>query len=168
MKNLKTLHIVGPKKSGKTTLLEFLIRELRNKGLRIGALKHSSHQHPLDKEGSDSDRLRKAGGNPTIFSTPNGMAIFLDDTLGPNTEEILSTVYRDCDLVLVESFRDAPGPKIVVGDREEIPPQLANVIAVVNEHGVHSHYPAFQSQDSKLIYFIIRRFNLEKLVVSNK
>lgn len=158
--NLNLLHIVGPKKSGKTTLIEFLLQEFSQRGLRVGAFKHSSHPHPIDKEGSDSDRLRKAGGTPTVFSTPQGMAIFMDAPSPSCTNETLSFAYRNCDLVLVESFRDASGPKIAVEEEEENLRRLKNLIAVVNAKGTHPDLPAFKPQNTALVDFIIGRFDL--------
>ena len=57
--HVKALQIVGRKKSGKTSLLVRLIPLLQAQGLRVGTVKHSSHPHALDREGSDSWLHRK-------------------------------------------------------------------------------------------------------------
>ena len=63
---MKTLQIVGRKKSGKTSLVVRLIPLLQAHKLRVGTVKHSSHPHPLDREGSDSWLHRNAGAEATL------------------------------------------------------------------------------------------------------
>jgi molybdopterin-guanine dinucleotide biosynthesis protein B len=48
--------IVGKSDSGKTTLLEKLVAELRSRGLRIATVKHDAHSFEIDHEGKDSWR----------------------------------------------------------------------------------------------------------------
>jgi molybdopterin-guanine dinucleotide biosynthesis protein B len=44
---MNTLHIVGRKNHGKTTLLVALLAELTGRGLRVGSIKHTSHLYDL-------------------------------------------------------------------------------------------------------------------------
>jgi len=53
--NPPILSIVGRKQSGKTELAVSIIRFLIGKGYRIAAVRHSPHDHCLDKAGSDTD-----------------------------------------------------------------------------------------------------------------
>ena len=53
--------VTGWKNSGKTTLVEALVRELTGRGWRIATVKHAHHDFDIDKEGTDSFRHRKAG-----------------------------------------------------------------------------------------------------------
>jgi len=157
----KVLHIVGPKNSGKTTLVTFLINELSVRGFRIGAYKHSSHQHPLDKVGSDSDQLRNAGARPSAFATAEGLALFLNATEQKDEQALLKFAYRNCDLVLVESFRSAAGKKIaIVNDQKEIK-DLDGVIAVINEKGKIGTFRLFKFRSPELVDFIIQYFQLK-------
>ncbi len=152
------LHVVGPKKSGKTTLMEFLIGELSKRGYRVGAFKYSSHHHPLDKPGSDSDRFRIAGAGPAVFRTPGGIGIFFDSLPQEIQQEILAFIYRDCDFVMVESFREAKAPKIVFAAADEELDSIPGVIAVINREARHHTCPAFRPQDPRLVEFIINTF----------
>ena len=110
----RAIHIVGNKNSGKTRLMQFLIEQFKSRGLKTGAFKHTSHNHPLDKVGSDSDKLRKAGAFPTSFSTPEGFAAIFQNPDEDARIKLLSRIYWDCDIVLIESFRQAEGPKELV------------------------------------------------------
>jgi molybdopterin-guanine dinucleotide biosynthesis protein B len=140
-------YFVGRKKSGKTTLLEFIIEELVKRGYRVGALKHSSHLHPLDKSGSDSERLGISGAIPSVFTTPGGLAIFCkpDDSLSP--QRVLREVFSSCQIVLVESFRQHAEPKILVRTEKDDVTDLTGISAVVNMVGHHPLYPAFRPTD---------------------
>ncbi len=151
----RRIHIVGAKNSGKTTLLEFLVGELTARGVRVGTIKHSSHAHPLDRPGSDSDRHRRAGANPTAFVTPEGMALVVNEPDDPFTRDLLERAYVNCDLVLVESLRHSPAPKIALAAPDDPLTGLENVIAVVNSSGTHGEYPAFGPFDKKLVNFIL-------------
>ncbi len=159
----KVLHIIGSKKSGKTRLIEFLIHELTIRGYRVGSFKHSSHRHPLDKPGSDSDRFRRAGASPSVFYTAEGMGLFFNRLPEAEEETIIASAYEMCDIVLVESFRQAAGRKVVIPSPEIDPDELSNIFAIINKNGRHSKYPAFSPLDNRLVDFIIDRFELTLL-----
>ncbi len=157
----KCLHIVGSKNSGKTTLVEWLIGGLRKKGYRVGALKHSMHNHPIDREGRDSYRMQKAGAQPTVFWTKEGVGIFFGKPEESQIEEVLSFVYKDIDILIIESFSAADGPKIVIDDGSGVGKQFKNVIAIVSEHPLDCGLPVFGRRDPQLIRFIEDYFNLK-------
>ncbi len=134
---MKVIQIVGKKGHGKTTLLTELLRELTGRGLRVGTVKHSGHDHPLDRPGSDSDRHRAAGGRPAAFVTTTGLAVFLPREPERDPLEALAPLFRGTDLVLVEGWAERPGPKVEVWRRElgtrPLAPDLEEVIAVVTD-----------------------------------
>lgn len=98
------LAVQAPSGTGKTTLLEGVLAELARAGLRVAVLKHSSHDHPLDRPGSDTDRLRAAGAVGTALATPGGVAVVRAWAPGgPRT--LAASLFPDVDLVLVEGWR---------------------------------------------------------------
>lgn len=151
------LHIVGGKNSGKTRIIHFLIQELTAQNYRVGAFKHSSHSHPLDKAGSDSDLFRQAGARPSAFGTPQGMAFFFNALADGEKAALLKNVYQHCDLVLIESFREAHGPKILIGKEKGYSEGIDNIIAVVNNADFHPDLPAFEFEDQNLVSFVINK-----------
>ncbi len=156
------LHIVGPKNSGKTRLTEWLIRSLTDCGLKVGALKHSMHSHPVDKSGADSDRLRRAGAFPAAFWSENGLGIYYPPLASEKGWQILQNTFARCDLVLVESFASAPHPKIVLQDDEGIPTRFDNVIALISNRKIETELPVFKPDEKKrLIDFILKYFRLQ-------
>ena len=59
----RVIGVAGFKNSGKTTLVEKLVRALTAKGYRIATVKHAHHSFDMDHEGRDSFRHRKAGAS---------------------------------------------------------------------------------------------------------
>lgn len=108
--------ISGKKKSGKTRLAEALATILSRK-TTVVYIKHIHHAgEPLDKEGSDTYRLTKAGAKAVAGVSPD--AIFIrakmdredfDFTLG-----LLEAICSECDIAIVEGFH------AMLSDRKDI------------------------------------------------
>jgi len=109
--------VCGPKKSGKTTLVEQLLAALRARGYTVGTVKHSAHKHLVDKPGTDSYRHRRAGASATLFLTPEEAAFFTDAP--DSVESFLASLFAGVDLVLVEGLSQEPWPKIVLLPKEQ-------------------------------------------------
>lgn len=107
---------VGHAGSGKTRLLEELVKGLRTRGRRVGCLKHSPHVHELDKPGKDSHRHRVAGAEPSGVISQGLSAIFISQgsEAGESTFERLAPLFDDCDFLLVEGHKQAEGRKLEV------------------------------------------------------
>ncbi|MBT8438458.1 MAG: molybdopterin-guanine dinucleotide biosynthesis protein B [Gammaproteobacteria bacterium] len=111
------LGIVAWSGTGKTSLLERLIPELRDNGIRVAAIKHSHHDFEIDKQGKDSDKLRKAGAGQIILTSKYRTAIIIEEDreTEPDLFQQLSRLDAEkLDLVLVEGFRQVDIPKIEV------------------------------------------------------
>jgi molybdopterin-guanine dinucleotide biosynthesis protein MobB len=107
------LGVSGPHDSGKTTLIEKLIPELRDRGLRVGAVKHTPHDVVDDVSGKDSYRLAEAGANPTAFVRPATATVRrMQQT---NLTDVLERDFNDCDVVLVEGYKSLPLRRVEVG-----------------------------------------------------
>lgn len=129
---------------GKTTLLEKLIPQLAKSGIRVGLIKHAHHAFDIDKPGKDSYRLRKAGANPVLIISDNRFALMCESPGGLETslEDAVAALPAnlDFDLLLVEGFKNADIPKIVLlrqsGTSERgtpIPLTDCNIIAVASD-----------------------------------
>lgn len=58
----KIIQIVGYQNSGKTTLMEQLIKHATKEGLRVGTIKHHGHGGaPVENLSKDSNRHEQAG-----------------------------------------------------------------------------------------------------------
>lgn len=128
--------VIGWSGSGKTTLLTRLLPELRAQGLRVLALKHSGHAHPLHKPGSDTQRLAAAGASAVGLATPEGVGLVLPGAPEAVFPELLEALGPRFDLILVEGWKDAAYPKLEVW-RAGLGPCLAaeraEVVAIVTD-----------------------------------
>jgi molybdopterin-guanine dinucleotide biosynthesis protein B len=105
---------IGKPDSGKTTLLEKLIPELRCRGYRIGTIKHHVHAFEMDKPGKDTWRHKQAGANTVALSSPTGLGIIRDVDEDLSIEELVGRYYGDIDLVIAEGYKRLGLPKIEV------------------------------------------------------
>lgn len=121
---MKAVGIVGYKKSGKTTLLVNLVRELTKRGYRISSVKHSSSR--LDLANTDTD-LHKQYCKEVGAITPDDSAIFFQESF--SLDKMLD--YLECDLVLVEGFKtEKTFPKIVLLRPEDDPKSLLDGLEI--------------------------------------
>ncbi len=100
---MRLVAIVGTKKSGKTTVVERMLAELRSRDLRVGTLKLIHHEgFTIHAEGRDTARHWEAGADFSIALAPgettlvrrtegrhDGMAD-IDGILPPGTDVLLA------------------------------------------------------------------------------
>ena len=108
------ISIVGLSGSGKTTMLERLIRELKWRGLSVGTIKHSSHPHPMDMPGKDSWRHREAGAERTLFVGPSSLQYVANLDGAPTIASLSERYHAGLDIVLVEGFKGEKGDKVEI------------------------------------------------------
>jgi molybdopterin-guanine dinucleotide biosynthesis protein B len=110
---LRAVVVSGFKKSGKTAVVEGLVRELVKRGYRVGTIKHiREKEFSMDSPGKDTWRHAKAGASVVVSLAPTEVAIIKK---GPgNLDEIMAMLQR-LDFVILEGFRGYKGmAKIVV------------------------------------------------------
>ena len=112
---MKVLAIGGPSDSGKTTLVERLAGRLSERG-PVGTVKHVDCEVDLDAEGTDTDRHRAAGAART-YGITDGERIVTGDTLP--LEAALDDLAHTCEYALVEGYRGATLPRVVLGAGEK-------------------------------------------------
>lgn len=108
--------VVGLKDSGKTGVAVGLVEELRQRGLRVGAVKHG-HGFRLDTPGTDSWRLRhEAGADPVLLTGPEGFALMGGWEGGEelSLDALLERHFSEVDLVVVEGFKGSSFPRVEV------------------------------------------------------
>ncbi|MCC8194598.1 MAG: molybdopterin-guanine dinucleotide biosynthesis protein MobB [Deltaproteobacteria bacterium] len=99
--------IIGPRKSGKTTLLSLVAEELERRGKTVAAVKYSHHS--LEQENTDAFWLRRPG-RAVVNVAPGETVVFWPEEL--SFERIASQM--DADVLLLEGG-DAPSrvPRIL-------------------------------------------------------
>lgn len=161
------LGIVGWKNSGKTTLVEALLRETKTRGLHVSTIKHAHHAFDIDIPGKDSHRHREAGAQEVLVVSKQRWALLHESqgSVEPSLEELVAKL-EPCDLVLVEGFKHGTHSKIEVARFRRAEGLIADhdngVIAVATDDaalaGMHAVLPL--SDTTTIVDFICRRFNL--------
>jgi len=120
--------ITGFKKSGKTSLIEALIGELRRRRHRVGVIKHTVRPYSIDTPGKDTWRYREAGAQASALLTRGESAIFLQHPLELN--EVIRLLGA-LDLVLLEGFKELDRvPRIVVAGTPQEVEELKNGLEI--------------------------------------
>ncbi len=120
--------------SGKTTLIETLVRQYRTRGLRVGVILQDHHDIAIDPAGKDSDRLFRAGADVLLGDDTQRL---LRQHRPVQTEPLASRIRamaETCDLVLIEGHKTASPPcKLWLSgpDGEGPPPEAAGVDEVL-------------------------------------
>ncbi|MDR1821845.1 MAG: molybdopterin-guanine dinucleotide biosynthesis protein B [Oscillospiraceae bacterium] len=146
--------------TGKTTLIEKLIPELKSRGLRVAVIKHDAHNFDVDKQGKDTYRFTAAGADSVAITSATKAAVMVSHGLEP--EEIVE-MFPECDLVLTEGFKAGGFPKIAIS-RAEIgggfPVGENQCIAFVTDEQVpESKIPVFHIDDAAgVAEFLIQTF----------
>lgn len=163
MKKPVHINIVGRKKSGKTSLIQALTRELTANGISVGTVKHTSHDHEFDIIGTDSWKHRQAGSQTTIILSHSNWVCYSQKPLEDQLKKWMDTIFQGNDIVLWEGDRNTPNKKIECLRPNEKPLSADNqqLLAVVANHEIQDkskHYK-FDEADH-LRQYIIKVFNL--------
>jgi molybdopterin-guanine dinucleotide biosynthesis adapter protein len=168
--SVPVLGLVAPSGSGKTTLLRQLVALLRQRGLRVGYLKHAHHSFDLDVPGKDSFEIRAAGATQTLLASRERWALLVEEPVAVDPD--LSTMLArfetaQLDLLVVEGFKHARYPKIEVYrtalGQPPLYPTDPDIIAVATDAPLPlaPHPPLLPLNDAPaIVAFILRQCQL--------
>jgi molybdopterin-guanine dinucleotide biosynthesis protein B len=117
---MQVIAVVGTKKSGKTTTIENLIKELTERGYKVAAIKHIPEPNfTIDTPGKNTWRYAQAGARTVISVAANEIATIEKVTTESVSLEKLLKKCRSNDVVLIEGLKKLVAlkkniPKIVV------------------------------------------------------
>jgi molybdopterin-guanine dinucleotide biosynthesis adapter protein len=104
--------VIGGKHSGKTTVIEHLITELKHRGYHVGAIKEMVRIPTLDTPVTETERYTEAGAEIVVALPRNETVVFIKKRL--SVKEILPYV-EELDYVILEGFeREKAVPKLIV------------------------------------------------------
>jgi molybdopterin-guanine dinucleotide biosynthesis protein B len=157
---LPIISIVGKSDSGKTTLLESLIANLKQRGYKVAVIKHAAEDIELDTVNKDSWRFSQAGSEVSVISSAHKLAIIknLEHDLAP--QELVQFIGSDYDLILTEGFKQSNLPKIEVHRKEQgeellSPPE--QLLAVVTNEPLNVAAPQFSKDEIQKIADLIEK-----------
>ncbi len=182
--------IVGKTNSGKTTLIEKIIPELKKRGYKVGIIKHDVHQFEIDYEGKDTYRMTQAGADTVVIASTEKIAM-IKNVMSPSPrpspsrgedkgegemsiDEITQQLLQDVDIVITEGYKRQGKPKIeATRSGELLCTKDNNLIAIVNNTDRNTTFhlssddlkeiPCFSLDGiEKIVNLIERRFLTQK------
>ena len=149
MNKIPIYSIVAFSGTGKTTLLEKLVAELKTRGLRVAVIKHDAHEFDIDHEGKDSWRFSRAGADVTAVISNSKAAMIENRPV--NLETLLARI-TDVDVILTEGYKSGTWPKIAIRRLETgkpLPIPAEECFAIVSDAHENSNAPHFGLDDVK-------------------
>lgn len=154
------LGICGLSGAGRTTLIEALLPELIQRGLRVAVVKDDCRKLPADPPGKDSDRLYRAGADLFVLggedfsrqdrSESNAYllrGIVLHGAGDAGFSFQLSQLARYYDLVLVEGHGQTPVQKVwLLAEEERLPADMETVLRV---------FPRDEARGAQVLDFLL-------------
>ena len=147
--------------TGKTTLIEQLVRSLKAQGLRIAVIKHDGHDFEIDREGKDSWRFTQAGADISIITSTAKTALIEQR---PLSFVQVAAMVRDVDLILVEGYKQEDFTQIGICRQttgKGFPADIENYAAVATDAEMEvSGIPGFGFDDiGGLTEFIMKNMD---------
>ncbi|NLD20057.1 MAG: molybdopterin-guanine dinucleotide biosynthesis protein [Clostridiales bacterium] len=113
---MKIIKVQGISKTGKTTTVEAIIKELRRRGYTVGSIKEIHFEDfTMEKDGSNTDIHKKAGACPVTARGLTETDVMFEGAV--DIEKILDMY--DQDYVVIEGKCEANCPDIITGRTEE-------------------------------------------------
>jgi molybdopterin-guanine dinucleotide biosynthesis protein B len=157
---IPVISFVGHSNCGKTTYLEKLIQEMKQRGYKVAVIKHDVHGFEMDKPGKDTWRHAKAGADIVCISSPEKMAMIkkVDQEL---TLEQVAAHIEGVDLIFTEGYKREAKKKIEVFRQAASGSPLCQkdeAIAFASDTLLYEGAPHFSLEDPKeMADFLIER-----------
>ncbi len=157
---IPVISIVGGKSnSGKTTLLEKIIREAKSRGWRVATLKHDVHGFEMDQPGKDTWRHAQAGADIVAISSPHKIAILENVAEDQPLDEVIARI-QGVDVIFTEGYKNGNKPKIEVYRslvHQELFSKLEELIAIASDITFDNGIPCFGLDDAQGICDLIAK-----------
>jgi len=148
--NIPVISIVAKANTGKTTLLEGVIRELKKRGIRLAVIKHHRGDFEIDQPGKDTWRHAQAGADVVVISAPGKMAMIEKRAQELSLDEIIARI-SGVDLIITEGYKKENKAKIEVfraaaGHRGLVSPE-SDLVAIVSDVPWDLNVPCYPLDD---------------------
>lgn len=153
------ISIVGRSNVGKTTFLEKMVRELKDRHYRVAVIKHDTHGFEIDHPGKDTWRMAQAGSDVVLISSPNKMAMIKKTSQELSLDQLRAQIMGGVDIILSEGYKNGDKPKIEIS-RAEVSNELLcsreELLALVTDQSFDLDVPHFALDDARgVVEFLI-------------
>ncbi len=148
---LPILGICGLSGSGRTTLIEAILPELVQRGLRVAVVQHDCRNPVMELPGKDRDRLYRAGADVFLLGGEEFVRLHGDTGAGFGFQ--LARLGRQYDLVLVEGHARTPVPKVWLLVADDQPP--VSMSADGDGDGVLRIFPRGEDRAAQVLDFLL-------------
>ena len=112
---MKSLHVVGYKNSGKTTLIARWVRLLKKNGMSVAVLKHHGHGGKPDMSDGATDTTQFLANGADATLVAGGGAIQFIWNEEPEFAKLKEMVtIGNPDILLIEGYKSEVGDKVVL------------------------------------------------------
>ncbi len=142
--------VVGRSNVGKTTFVEKLVHELKQRGYSVGTIKHYRHEFEIDQPGKDSWRHAHAGSDVAVIASPTKLALVRRLEREQTIDEIVATM-PEVDIVVTEGYKHEGKPKIEVFRRAVVSELVSDpdeLLALVTDQRLELPVPQFDLEDA--------------------
>lgn len=161
---VRVVSFVGKSNSGKTTLLEKVVKELKIRGFRVGVVKHTSHDFDIDHSNKDTWRLTQAGSDIVAISSAKKISLIEQVENEMPLEQIISFFKDRVDIVLTEGYKHSKTAKIEVSRSEQGHELLCvedDLLAIVSDQRFPVEVPQFDLNDAEGVVTLLLAYMTE-------
>ncbi|MFW9767284.1 MAG: molybdopterin-guanine dinucleotide biosynthesis protein B [Candidatus Thorarchaeota archaeon] len=153
---MRIFAVSGYSGTGKTALIEILIRELVREGFSVATMKSSKHELGPEK-GTDTWRHKQAGASTTLFLKTSESQVDLRERIGNENLEMLA----GNDFLIIEGMKTADIPKFwCIGDTDfdldDVPAGTQAVVTWSIRPHLISDIPIFTHEDVSHLVEIVK------------
>ncbi|HNT03475.1 MAG TPA: molybdopterin-guanine dinucleotide biosynthesis protein B [Bacillota bacterium] len=143
--------VANNSKTGKTTVLCDIVRELKSRGYRICTIKHDVHGFDIDHPGKDTWKHAQAGSDFVVISSPKKLAMIEEVEKEYSLDEVISKI-SNVDIIITEGFKQERKPKLEVY-RKEFPNEIwskdEDLFAIITNTPLNKGVPQFDFSEIK-------------------
>ena len=129
------------------------------------------HKFDIDKPGKDSYNLRKAGARPMVISSKERFALIQENendeekSLFEMLEIFAKSPLNNCDIIIVEGYKNENFPKLEVFRREIGKTFLheddSNIFAIASDEKLNTYIPSLDLNNiSAITDLLIKKFEI--------
>lgn len=101
-------------------MIEKIVPEFKNRGYKVGIIKHDVHKFEIDYEGKDTHRMTQAGADTVIIASGQKIAMVKKIDCEYKLDELSQRLLNDVDIIITEGYKRQDKPKIEVTQTGEL------------------------------------------------